>query len=98
MTNRQPTSKAGWWRFFLAALAAVRASMLAATTASAATLTAAETRVGTSTLATVHVVGVDESVSAGQRWVHAPPAGGFGVRFRCCHKHRRRRGRSVQSC
>lgn len=73
MTNRQPTTQAGWWRLLLAAVAAALVGLLSAGTASAATLSVAETRVGASTPATVHVVGVHESVSAGQRWGNAPP-------------------------
>ena len=57
----------------LAALAAALIGLLGAGTASAATAPAAETRVGASTPATSNVVGVHESVSAGQRWGHAPP-------------------------
>ena len=73
MTNPQPSSRTGWWRLLLAALAAALIGLLGAGTASAATAPAAETRVGASTPATSNVVGVHESVSAGQRWGHAPP-------------------------
>lgn len=47
--------------------------LLGVTSASAATPTLAETRVGASTPATVHVAGVHKCVSAGQRWGNAPP-------------------------
>lgn len=59
-----------WRRLLLAAITAV---LLGAGTASAATLTNVETRVGASTPAASVVVGSHASVSAGQRWGHAPP-------------------------
>lgn len=61
------------WRFFLAALAAALVTLLGAGTASAATLTTAETRVGASTPTVVHLIGVHESFSAGQHRVNASP-------------------------
>lgn len=61
------------WRVLLAAMAAVLVGLLGAGTASAATLPGLETRVGASNPVTAYVVGVHESVSAGQRWGHAPP-------------------------
>ena len=73
MTNRPPTRAVGWWRLLLAALAAAVAVLLGAGTASAVTAPVLETRVGASTPATAYLVGVHESVSAGQRWAHAPP-------------------------
>lgn len=73
MTTVSRPSKTRWWRFVLAALAAALVALLGAGTASATTPTAAETRVGASTPATAYVVGVHESVSAGQRWGNAPP-------------------------
>lgn len=73
MTQVSRPTKAGWWRVLLAALAAALVGLLGAGTASATTLPAAETRVGASTPATVHVVGVHESITAGQRWGNAPP-------------------------
>lgn len=79
VTNRQPTSAVGWWRVLLAALAAVLAVLIGATTASATTPPELETRVGASTVAAARVVGVHESVSAGQRWGNAPPQAGMVV-------------------
>ncbi len=73
MTNRQPTRAVGWWRFFLAAIAAALTVLLGAGTASAVTVPVLETRVGASTPATVHVVGPHECITAGQRWGHPPP-------------------------
>ena len=73
VTNRQPTSTAGWWRLLLAALAAALVTLLGVTSASAVTLPVLETRVGASTPTVVRVVGVHESVSAGQQWAKAPP-------------------------
>lgn len=61
------------WRVLLAAMAAVLVGLLGAGTASAATLPGLETRVGASNPVTAYVVGVHETVSAGQRWGHAPP-------------------------
>ena len=74
VTNRQPTSTAGWWRLLLAAIAAVLVTLLGARTASAVTAPVLETRVGASTPTVARVVGVHESVSAGQQWGNAPPA------------------------
>ncbi len=73
MTKASSTTKTGWWRLLLAALAAAVAVLLGAGTASATTVPNVETRVGASTVATAYPVGVHESVSAGQRWGHAPP-------------------------
>ena len=74
VTHRQPTSRAGWWRFLLAALAAAVVTLLGAGTASATTPTVAQTRVGASTVAVARVVGPHECITAGQRWGNAPPA------------------------
>ena len=68
-----PSPMPRWWRCVLAFVAATLVTLLGAGTASAATLAVAETRVGAATPATVHVVGAHESISAGQRWGHAPP-------------------------
>ena len=73
MTHRQPTRRAGWWRLLLAAAAAVLAVVFGAVTASAATVPVLETRVGVSTPALAHVIGVAEHIAAGQRLGHAPP-------------------------
>lgn len=73
MTHPRPTTRPGWWRFLLAAIAALVVGLLGATSASAMTPTTEETRVGPSTLPAAYVVGVHESVSAGQRWGNAPP-------------------------
>ena len=66
-----------WWRRFLLAaglaIAALVVGLVGAAPASAATLPDLETRVGASTPAMAYIVGVHESVSAGQRWCHAPP-------------------------
>lgn len=62
-----------WWRLLLAAIAAALAVLLGAGTASAVSLPVLETRVGASTPTLARVVGVHESVSAGQRWAKAPP-------------------------
>jgi hypothetical protein len=72
MTTVSRPTTTGWWRFFLAAIAAVLVGLLGVTSASAATLTVAETRVGASTPTVAHIVGPHESVSTGQRWGHAP--------------------------
>ena len=45
MTNRKPTTRPGWWRFFLAVLVAVFVGVLGATSASAVSLLNMETRV-----------------------------------------------------
>ncbi len=74
VTNRQPTTRRGWWRLLLAALAAALTVLLGAGTASAVTVPVLETRVGASTPTRARVVGVHESVSAGQQWGNAPPA------------------------
>jgi hypothetical protein len=73
VTNRQPTTRRGWWRLLLAAIAAALVTLLGVTSASAATVPELETRVGASTPTVAHIVGVHESVSAGQRWGNAPP-------------------------
>ena len=73
MTKPSRTAKTGWWRLLLAAVAAVLVGLLGAGTASAATVTVAETRVGASTVATAYVVGTHECIIAGQRWGNAPP-------------------------
>lgn len=73
MTTASRTMKAGWWRLLLAAIAAALVALLSAGPATAATPPVAETRVGASAPATAYVVGVHESVSAGQRWGNAPP-------------------------
>jgi hypothetical protein len=64
----------GWWRFFLAAIAAALTVLLGAGTASAVTVPVLETRVGASTPTVARVVGVHECITAGQRWGNAPPA------------------------
>lgn len=71
--NRQPTPRPRCWRLLLAAVAAALVTLFGATTASAATLPNLETRVGASTPTVVYVVGVHESITAGQRWCNAPP-------------------------
>ena len=73
MTHPRPTTRPGWWRLLLAAIAALVVGLPGAGTASATTLTGAETRVGASTPPAAYIVGVHESVSAGQRWGNAPP-------------------------
>jgi len=73
MTSRPPRTRRRVWRLVLAALVAVLAVLLCAGTASATTPTQVKTRVGTSTPAVAHVVGPHESITAGQRWGHAPP-------------------------
>ena len=73
MTQVSRPTKTGWWRLLLAAIAAALVGLLSAGTASAATLPEVETRVGASTPVAVHVIGVHESISAGQRWDKAPP-------------------------
>lgn len=74
--HRAGTSACGRWRLFLAALAALVVSLLGVTSASAATVPAAGTRVGASTPATQVIVGVHECITAGQRWAKAPPQAG----------------------
>jgi hypothetical protein len=74
VTHRQPTTRLGWWRFFLAALAAIVGVVLfTAQTASALTPPVSETRVGASTPTVARVVGPHECITAGQQWGHAPP-------------------------
>ncbi len=73
VTTVSSTTRAGWWRLALAAIAAALAVLLGAGTASAATAPVLETRVGASIPAVARVVGVHESISAGERWGHAPP-------------------------
>ncbi|MFZ2165674.1 MAG: Hint domain-containing protein [Propionibacteriaceae bacterium] len=79
MTLRQPPTRLRWWRLLLAALAAVLGVLLGAMTASATTLSAAETRVGASTVPTPAVVGVDQAVWASQHQVDGPPLAGLVV-------------------
>jgi len=81
MTQVSRPPRTGWWRFFLAAVAAALVALLGATTASAATLPEVETRVGASPVFAAYVVGVHESITAGQRWGHAPPQAGTAVGF-----------------
>ena len=73
MTPASSTTKVSPGRLLLAALAATFMALLGVTTASAATPSVAETRVGVSTPATAHVVGPHECITAGQRWGNAPP-------------------------
>ena len=73
VTNPQPTARTRWWRFFLAALATVLGVLLGATTASAVTVSAAETRVGAITITTPAAVGFDAGVWASQHHANAPP-------------------------
>lgn len=74
MTTASSTTTLGWWwRLLLAAVAAALVALLGAGTASAATLTVAETRVGPSTAAGQLVVGVADHITAGQQWGNAPP-------------------------
>lgn len=61
-----------WAGLLLAALAAVLAVLLPAGTASASGVPAAQTRVGASHPAVVHIVGVAEHIAAGQRRSRAP--------------------------
>ncbi len=79
VTTVSSTTRVGWWRLLLAAIAAALVTLLGAGTASATTLPNLETRVGASTPTTVVVVGVHESVSAGHRWGNAPPQAGMVV-------------------
>jgi hypothetical protein len=74
VTHRQPTTRLGWWRLLLAAIAAALTVLLGAGTASAVTVPVLETRVGASTPTVARVVGVHECITAGQRWGNAPPA------------------------
>lgn len=72
--DQQPTKATARWRFALATLTTVLVSLLAAPqTASAATLTMAETRVGAITAMAPSIVGFDQGVWASQRQVHGPP-------------------------
>lgn len=73
MTTRSRATRGGWWRFFLAALAALVVGLLGAGTASAIALPNPESRVGASNPVTAYVVGPHECITAGQRWVNAPP-------------------------
>ena len=66
-------------RAFLVVVLAVAATLLGAGSASAATPSTAQTRVGASTPALTHVVGVAQHIAAGQRWVNAPPHAGSVV-------------------
>ena len=79
MTRRPGSWRLRWWRLLLAALAAVLGVLLGAMTASATTLSAAETRVGASTVPTPAVVGVDQAVWASQHQVDGPPLAGLVV-------------------
>lgn len=72
MTQVSGPSRTGWWRFLLAAVAALAVTVLGAGTASAATVTVAETRVGASMVATAHIVGPNKCITTGQRWGNAP--------------------------
>lgn len=73
VTNRQPTTRLGWWRLLLAAIAAVVVVLLGAGTASAVTAPNLETRVGASTVPGQIAVGPHVCITAGQQWVNAPP-------------------------
>ena len=70
------------WRLLLAAIAALVVSVLGAGTVSATTLPELGNCVGAGAPVVVNIVGVHESISAGQRWGHAPPAAGTVVG--CC--------------
>jgi hypothetical protein len=74
MTRVSSTTKTGWWRLLLAAIAAAVAVLLGTGTASAATVPVLETRVGASTPVVVNIVGPHQCITAGQRWGNAPPA------------------------
>ena len=71
-TTSTRTFSRRWAVLLLAVLAAVLALVLPASTASANGLSAAQTRVGVSTLAAPDVVGVAEHIAAGQRRSRAP--------------------------
>ena len=73
VTNPQPTARTRWWPLFLAALATVLGVLLGATTASAATVSVAETRVGATGVPAPAVVGFDAGVWASQHHANAPP-------------------------
>jgi hypothetical protein len=73
MTNaRDPNLR--WLGFLLAALVAVLVTLLGVGTGSAATATAAQTRVGPHTLAAQVLVGPHGGIGAGQRLGNDPPA------------------------
>ena len=63
------------WRLLLAAITALVVGVLGAGSVSAAALPELGNRVGASTPTTAYLVGVHESISAGQLWGHAPPQG-----------------------
>ncbi len=67
MSDPRRTSSPRWRVLLLAALAALAALLLPAATASAATPSAAETRVGAIGPAVTTIVGIHECITAGQR-------------------------------
>lgn len=73
MTTATKQRTVAWWRLLLAAIAAALAGLLGAGTASATTVSVAETRVGASPVASQVIVGVADHIAAGQRWGNAPP-------------------------
>lgn len=72
MTHRQPSTRP-WWRLLLAAITALVVGVLSAGTSSAVALPELGNRVGAVAPVVVNIVGPHESISAGQRWGHAPP-------------------------
>ena len=87
VTNRQPTTRLGWWRFLLAAIAAALVTVLGAGTASAVTAPNLETRRGLNRRRTGRRRRPREFFrwsTVGQR----PSEGGSGGGYRCCCKVR----------
>jgi len=79
MTKPARDAKLRWPGFLLAAIVAVLVMLLGAGTASAATPTAAQTRVGVHTLVAPFVVGPDVGIGAGQRLGNDSPAYDFAL-------------------
>ena len=79
MTKPARDANPRWPGFLLAALVAVLVTLFGAGTASAATASAAQTRVGPHTLAAPFVVGPDCGIGAGQRLGNDPPAYDFAL-------------------
>ena len=79
MTRRPGSWRLRWWRLLLAALAAVLGVLLGAMTASAATPTTAETRVGATSVPTPAVVGSDAGVWGSHHRVDGPLLAGLVV-------------------
>jgi hypothetical protein len=77
MTSRSLDASRRWWGLLLAALVAVLVTLFGAGTASAATATAAQTRVGPHTLIAQVLVGPGSGIGAGQRLGNDPPAYDF---------------------